>query len=166
MSAGPPPAAQLMQLITGHWVTAAVHTAARLGVADALAAGPRDVEELAPELEAHAPSLFRLLRALASLGVFEEVAPRRFGLTEVGARLRHDHPDVVVAAMETVATIGGPEHVGAILHRAPLLQVASAFRLYETLGRLGGPEAERLGQGSAFPTPESLGTAGYLSPGS
>ena len=63
-------------------------------------------------------------------------------LPDVLRALRHDHPDVVVAAMETVATIGGPEHVGAILHRAPLLQVASAFRLYETLGRLGGPEAE------------------------
>lgn len=87
-----PPSARLMTLITGHWATAAVHAAAKLGVADVLQAGPRSSAEVAEAVGAHEPSLFRLLRALASMGVVRETAPRTFGLTEVGDLLRVDHP--------------------------------------------------------------------------
>src|SRR5262249_17953681 len=41
----------------------------------------------------HAPSLYRLLRALAYLGILEETEPRRFGLTDLGQLLRSDVPD-------------------------------------------------------------------------
>src|SRR5262245_24557071 len=79
-----PPPIQLMQFITGHWVAAAVYSAARLKLADQLKAGPKTSDELAAAVGAHGPSVFRLLRALATLGIFAEVAPKKFALTEVG----------------------------------------------------------------------------------
>jgi hypothetical protein len=66
--------------------------AARLGIPDLLAEGPRDVEELAHETGSHAPSLHRVLAALASVGVLDKVGPRQFALTEVGFGLRTGVP--------------------------------------------------------------------------
>jgi hypothetical protein len=70
----------------------AVSAAAELGVADALAAGPRTVEEVAEEVGAHAPTLYRLLRACADIELFEERPDRVFALTELGDALRTDSP--------------------------------------------------------------------------
>jgi hypothetical protein len=67
-----PPEAVLTQMIFGKWVAMALSVAAKLRVADALADGPKSVAGLAAETGTHAPSLFRLLRALASVGVFAE----------------------------------------------------------------------------------------------
>jgi hypothetical protein len=72
MSDTPPPEAQISQMIFGKWVSMALSVAAKLRLADALAAGPKPVDALAAETGTHAPSLFRLLRALASVGVFAE----------------------------------------------------------------------------------------------
>lgn len=65
------------QLATGHWVSKAIYVAARLGVADHLAGGPKTAEELAAT-GAHAPTLRRLMRALAGIGVFAEAEGGRF----------------------------------------------------------------------------------------
>ena len=70
----------------------ALRVAASLGVADALAAGPRPVEEVAAGLGVDARSLHRVLRALASRGVFVEHEPGTFGLTPTAEPLRSDHP--------------------------------------------------------------------------
>lgn len=78
----------LMQLITGFWVSAAVYVAAKLELADHLEAGPKNADELAQRVGAHPDSLYRLLRALANVGVFTEVEPRCFALTPVGKYLR------------------------------------------------------------------------------
>lgn len=83
---------RLLQLITGHWVTQALHCVARLDIATLLRDGPRSTEDLAAETGAHEPSLHRVLRALASVGVFAEVAPRHFALTPLGEWMRADHP--------------------------------------------------------------------------
>lgn len=82
----------LGRLITGAQVSQAIHVAATLGVADLLAAGPRGSEELAAETGAHAASLYRLLRALAAVGVFREDEEKRFALTPLGELLRRDVP--------------------------------------------------------------------------
>jgi hypothetical protein len=79
-------------LITGHWIAAAVHVAARLGVCDVIEGSELDVEEVASRVGAHAPSLLRLLRALCAIGLFEEPSPRRFSLTDAGHVLRAAHP--------------------------------------------------------------------------
>jgi hypothetical protein len=89
------PRASLMPLITGFMAARLVHIAAELGIADRLADGAKTGESLAAETETHAPSLHRLLRALASLGVLDETEPGRFALTPLGAQLRRDAPDSV-----------------------------------------------------------------------
>ena len=84
--------AQLQQLICGHWIAQAIAVAAELGIADLLAEGPRPSDELARATGSHPGALYRLLRALASLGVFTEVEPKRFGLTPMAEGLRGDAP--------------------------------------------------------------------------
>jgi O-methyltransferase domain len=82
------PESALMQLIFGKQITYSLAGVARLGVADHMDATPVPVEELAAKVGAHAPSLFRVMRLLASVGVFKETPARRFGLTPVGALLK------------------------------------------------------------------------------
>src|SRR5689334_6779733 len=91
----PGSAADLLRLVHGHQVARAIQVAAQLGVADELAAGPQGVEELAAATEAHEPSLYRLLRALAAIGVLRELDDRRFELTELGQHLRSEDPESV-----------------------------------------------------------------------
>ena len=86
------PAAALTRMIVGFQVSQAIHVAATLGIADLLAGGPRTVDELAAETETHGPSLYRLLRALASVGIFHEEEGRRFALTPMAELLRSDVP--------------------------------------------------------------------------
>src|SRR5262245_15830586 len=89
---GLPPDVQIIQMGIGLRGARAVYAAARLGLADLLAAGPRTVEELALATGTHGRSLHRLLRALASQSVLTEAEPRRFALTPLGAALRSDAP--------------------------------------------------------------------------
>jgi hypothetical protein len=69
--------------------------AARLGVADALGDEVRSVGFLAEKCQADATALYRLLRALASIGVTEETTPEHFRLTSFGKPLRRDVPQSV-----------------------------------------------------------------------
>jgi predicted O-methyltransferase YrrM len=85
----------LIDVVFGFMPARAVSAAAELGVADLLASGPQTSDELAEKAGAHAPSLRRLLRYLASLGVVAQIEPDRFELTELGATLRTDVPDSV-----------------------------------------------------------------------
>jgi hypothetical protein len=94
----PPPSAQLFQMMTGFVVSQAIFVAARLGVADAVSGGPRPVADIARELKADPASLYRLLRTLASVGVFAETSPRTFSLTPMGAMLRRDDSSGMHAA--------------------------------------------------------------------
>jgi hypothetical protein len=89
---GVPPTVALYQKLSGAWVAQAISVVAKLGTADALAAGPRGVDELAAAAGAHAPSLYRVLRALASVGIFAEDDNGRFGLTPLAEPLRSDAP--------------------------------------------------------------------------
>ena len=82
----------LIQLLTGMWATEAIAAAARLGVPDLLASGPRTADEVAEKSGSHAGAMHRLLRGLASLGVLERRDGGRWALTAVGERLRSDVP--------------------------------------------------------------------------
>jgi len=86
------PSAALRRLVTGYQVTQAIHVAAKLGIADLLADGPRGSDNLAAATGAHPGALYRLLRALASVGVFREEEGGRFALTDLAAGLRSDVP--------------------------------------------------------------------------
>jgi hypothetical protein len=93
----------------GHVIAKAIYVAAELGIADVLADGPRSAEEVASSTRAHAPSVYRLLRLLAGLGLFEEDGGR-FALTPLGAALRTGAPG---HARSTVRTFAGPLFWGA-----------------------------------------------------
>jgi hypothetical protein len=81
---------ELARLLNGFQVSQAIYAAATLGIADLLAGGPRTADELAAASGANPDALYRLLRALASVGVFRELEGRRFELTSVGDGLRSD----------------------------------------------------------------------------
>jgi O-methyltransferase domain/Dimerisation domain len=82
----------MQQFITGFWVSRAIYAAAKFGIADLLRNGPMTVDELASASGTHAPSLFRLMRALASVGIFSEEENCRFRSTPVAATLESDAP--------------------------------------------------------------------------
>jgi ubiquinone/menaquinone biosynthesis C-methylase UbiE len=84
------PADKLIQIVTGAWTSKLIYLAAKLGIADLLKDNPKDVEELARATDTHAPSLHRILRALASIGVFEEIEPGRFTLNPAANLLQSD----------------------------------------------------------------------------
>jgi O-methyltransferase/methyltransferase family protein len=84
--------AELAQLVDGFRVTQTIHAGVDLGIPDLLADGERSADELAEASEADPSSLYRLLRALASLGILHEAEGRRFSLTDLGQPLRSDVP--------------------------------------------------------------------------
>lgn len=83
----------MLELITGYWQSQLVFVAAKLGIADVLANGPMDAATIAQRVGAHGPNLQRVLRALASVGVFSIDAQGRLGLTALAQTLRSDHPE-------------------------------------------------------------------------
>jgi O-methyltransferase domain/Dimerisation domain len=87
----PAPAA-VLGLITGMWAAKATAVAANLGIPDQLAHGPKTAGEVAEAIGADAASLYRLMRAIASVGVLTADRERRFALTALGAALRSDVP--------------------------------------------------------------------------
>jgi hypothetical protein len=82
----PPPV--LFQMATGYWVSQAIYVAAKLGIADLLKDGPQSCFALAAATGADAPSLFRVMRALSSLGIFSQLDGDRFALSPLAETLR------------------------------------------------------------------------------
>lgn len=83
-----PAAATMLNLIVGCWVSQSISVAAKLGIADLLEDGPRSPADLAQATQTHPRALYRLLRALASLGIFAENDSGRFELTPLADCLR------------------------------------------------------------------------------
>ncbi|SIO58072.1 hydroxyneurosporene-O-methyltransferase [Singulisphaera sp. GP187] len=90
--ATPSPTEQLFQIINGFWTSRAVYVAAKLGLADFVQEGPKSADELAAATGTHAPSLYRVLRALASTGIFLEDEQGRFAATPLSDVLRSGVP--------------------------------------------------------------------------
>lgn len=83
----------LSRMITGYQVSQAIYIAAKLEIADLLVDGPRTADDLASTVQAHAPSLYRLLRALSSIGIFRETEIGSFALTPMAEYLTSDIRD-------------------------------------------------------------------------
>ncbi len=81
-----------MPLVDGFRVTQTIYACVELGIPDLLGDGERSADDLAEASDADPSALYRLLRALASLGVLHEADGRRFSLTDVGTPLRSDVP--------------------------------------------------------------------------
>jgi hypothetical protein len=119
----PPPVAML-QMIASFWVSRAIYIAAKLGLADLLRDGPQSSKELAQATGTHAPSLYRLLRALASVGVLAEDEHGRFALTPLAATLRTDVPGSLRAF--AIAELGEDHYPawGEVLHSVKTGEIA------------------------------------------
>ncbi len=91
-ASGPDPHATVRQLVRSYWVSQSIGVAACLGVADLLADGPSGSDELSGLRGAHPRSLFRLLRALAGVGLRRHLDDDRFELTPTGQCLQSDVP--------------------------------------------------------------------------
>jgi SAM-dependent methyltransferase len=134
-----PAAAQMMQLITGYWLSQAVGVAARLGVADELVAGPRSSDDLARAVGAQPQALYRLLRLLASIGVFRQEAPGRFALAPLGETLRSDAPDSVRNFAITETAFGHWQPWGRLLDSVrtgrPMAQETLGGELFDWYGQ-------------------------------
>jgi len=108
MSEVPAPVA-LIQMMTGYWIAKSIYIAAELGIADLLQDGPETSEELAVACGAHGASVYRLLRGLASVGIFQEIDGKRFTLTPTAALLQSDVP----GSMRALARMYGGEQYQA-----------------------------------------------------
>ena len=97
------PGQQLGQMICGYWISQSIYVAAKLGIADELQKSPCTVKELAGRLSVNESALYRLLRALASVGIFKEESEGWFSLTPTAELLRHDHPE----SKKAFATLSG-----------------------------------------------------------
>jgi hypothetical protein len=136
-SEGMPPRVALYQLATGHYASRALFLAAKLGIADRLKDGPRNAEELAVATATHAPSLRRVLRLLASLGVFEEREDGAFALTSLGEFLP--------------AGVPGSAHAMVMMFAGDRLQ--DTWRDLEYCVRTGNPVFRRRGLDDPFNDP-------------
>ena len=84
------PEDQMMQWITSKWITKPIYVISELGIADLLCNGPLSVDSLAGKTDTHPPTLYRLLRALSSVGIFVETDDRVFDLTPLAQCLLSD----------------------------------------------------------------------------
>jgi hypothetical protein len=114
-----PPHAAMMDLISGAWTAQAITAATDLGVADVLAKGPLSAAELAAVVNADADALGRLLRALASRGIFRQRRDGRYELTPLADTLRSD-ADVSMGAVA--------RWLGSAQHREHWSHLADAVR--------------------------------------
>jgi hypothetical protein len=137
----PPPdvsaAAALRQLIMGFRVTQLIYVAAKLGLADRLEHGPQTPQQLAHAVGAGPRALYRLLRALASLGVFVETADGAFALTPLAHLLQSN----VAGSLRSLALLYGEEWLwqayGGMLYSVqtgqPAFEQAHGQPLYDYL---------------------------------
>ena len=110
-----PPQLAILQMASGYWVSQSIYVAAKLGIADLLKDSPKSCDDLATATGTNAPSLYRLLRALASLGVFAETELNQFTLTPLAACLQSDVPN----SFRAFVILLGEEHYrawGDLLH--------------------------------------------------
>ena len=142
---GTPPPVALLQMMTGYWVSQAIYVAAKLGIADVLAGGPKTSDELAEATGCHPQSLHRVLRALSSAGIFTETASASFALTPMAEFLQSEHP----SSLRALACMYGEEQFrawGDLLH-----SVKSGQRAFDNMFGAdyftylaGHPESDRV----------------------
>ncbi|HTE65031.1 MAG TPA: methyltransferase [Candidatus Binatia bacterium] len=136
----------LVKMLTGSWVSQALYVAAKLGIADLLRDGPTSCTMLAEATQTHAGALYRVLRALASVGVFAEDKNRCFSVTPLAEPLRADAPGSLRAF---AIMLGEREHWRAwesVLHSVrtgqPAFEDVFGMPLFQYFA--GHPEAARI----------------------
>ncbi|MBS1788845.1 MAG: helix-turn-helix domain-containing protein [Acidobacteria bacterium] len=134
-----PPQQVMMQIISGFWLSQMVNVAARLGLADQVAGQSKTLSELAAATGTHAPSLYRVLRALISTGILAQNADGKFASTPLSETLRSDVPGSLRAF--AMAELGQEHFVawGNLMHSVKTGEIAfdnhfgqSAWEYYAT----------------------------------
>ena len=143
----PDPSVELMRMINWYQVSQALHVAATLGVADQLKNGPKSYDVVARACGAHPPSLYRLLRALAAVGVFHEPGNKEFSLTPLGVCLTSDAPGSRRNYARWIGTPGQWGSWGNLLHSIRSGESASEFTHGKDAWtyRIDGPRQAQIG---------------------
>jgi O-methyltransferase domain/Dimerisation domain len=102
-SASPSPQEEVLRLLMGMLQGRCIVAAAELGLADTLAKGPSSVDAIAAQTKADADNVYRLMRALETIGVFRQVSPRVFENTPISECLRKDVPGSQWALLQILA---------------------------------------------------------------
>lgn len=111
-----PPGPSALDLMTAGWVAQGVYTVTKLGIVEALRDGPQTADAIAERAGADPDAVYRLMRLLASRGIFTSQGNRRFALAPMGKALLADAPDSVRGY---VLFVGDPlhwEHWGQLSH--------------------------------------------------
>ncbi len=111
-----PPHVQLIQMVSGYWLSQSIYVVSKLGIADLLQNNPQTCEKLASLTNTDTIALYRVMRALASVGIFSEIDSQCFSLTSLGEYLCENHPQSVKA---TAIMLGEAPHYqawGNLLH--------------------------------------------------
>jgi hypothetical protein len=136
---GPPPEAILMQMLFGTLMQQSIRAAAKLGIADLLVGQSQTAAELADKTKSHYPSLYRVLRVLASVGIFAENSAGRFELTPMANLLRNDAPnsmrDFAIMQGEEWNLRGAAELMHTIKTGATAQSKAHGMELFEFLSQ-------------------------------
>ena len=134
-------------MITGSWVAQAIYVAAKLQIADLLRDGPQASTALAETTGAHPRALYRVLRALASVGIFSEDEQGRFSLTPLAEPLRSDVPGSVRAFSVMQGSEWAWRSWGEIMHSVrtekPAFEHVFGMPLFDYYA--ANPEAGRVG---------------------
>lgn len=136
----------MMQMISGFWISRAICVFAQLGLADQMKDGPRSTGELSALTGTYEPSLRRLLRALATIGVLDENSDDRFVLNALSETLRTDVQGSLRST--AISELGGENYAawGDLLHSIKTGEVAFdhvfGMSLWESLQR--NPEDARI----------------------
>jgi SAM-dependent methyltransferase len=115
MSTNPPPQMALIQIVTGYWLSQCLYVVAKLGIADLFNVGSQSVKNLASKTGTNPGALYRVLRALASVGIFVETESQQFQLTPLASYLQTNNPD----SLRAMIMMMGEEHYqawGHLLH--------------------------------------------------
>lgn len=151
---------KLLGILSSSWVAQCCYAVAKLGVPDLLADGPRTVDELAARCGADPGALARLLRGMASIGLFRRTAPRTYALTSVTEYLRSDVPH----SLRQNALLDGEEvfrSFADIMHTlrtgAPAFDLVYGEPFYDYLGGNPGTAASFTDAMNANRLPDTLG---------
>jgi len=140
------PQSRVADLIFGRWRSQILYAGVRLGVIDALERGPKSAREITNELSLDSALGYRLLRALASIGLLAEQQERIFHLTPEGRYLLEEHPESLrgMAVLEE-----GPEHYALWKHLSAMIREGKQNAFVREFGRIAFEHAEQDGNYAA-----------------
>jgi len=126
------PQATVLDLLYGRWRSQTLHAGVKLGIFESIDAEGTRTGDVARTLNLDSELLYRLLRALASLGLLDEHSDRRFSVTEAGKLLRKDHTQ---SMRDMILLREGPEHTAVWKHLPEIVRDGEQNGFVREFGR-------------------------------